>query len=153
VNLTVPLLKESANYAMLKAGQAYPLFYDSLFYDLRSAMATAAASARSASKGLWSQDKSQAGASVPSISALQANGVLFPKLFRRVAEYFGEGNSSLADFKDWLEAKKERVLDLDTTNSTHFDTYVRVSGNKVSLTKDLERMIFTSATSTSQPWI
>jgi hypothetical protein len=102
---------------------------------------------------MWAQDNCQSGASVPSIASLQTNGFLFPKLFRRVAEYFGDGHSSLSGFKAWLEAKRERVLDLDTTNNTHFDTYVKVTGNKVSMTKPSERMVFASDISTSAPWV
>ena len=37
VHLTVPMLKKSMNYRLLAAGQAYPLYYDLLFPDLRDA--------------------------------------------------------------------------------------------------------------------
>lgn len=153
VTLDVALLEQTANHAMLRAGHAYPLFYDSLFADLRNALARAAADARTAGLGLWAQDRTQAGASVPTPAKLASNGVLFPKLFRRVAEYFGDNHVALAGFKDWLKAKKERVLDLDTSNSTHFDTFVKVAGNKVGLTKDPERLVFTSASTGSAPWL
>ena len=79
--------------------------------------------------------------------------MLLAVLQQWLAEYFGDGKTSLAEFKVRLEAKGERVLDLDTANSTHFDTYVHVAGNKVSLTKDPERLVFTSASSTVQSWV
>jgi hypothetical protein len=37
-----PLLRRSLNYRSLLNGHAYPLFYDTLFADLRSALTTAA---------------------------------------------------------------------------------------------------------------
>ncbi|HUK83543.1 MAG TPA: nuclease [Verrucomicrobiae bacterium] len=153
VMLDTALLKNSANYQMLSSGQAYPLFYDSLFADLRNALAQASASAKAAHAGLWGQDLTSMGLTTSSIKSLQAKGVVFPKLFRRLAEYFGSGHQSLSGFKAWLAAKQERVLDLDTTNSTHFDTYVDVGGSKVSLNKSPDRLVFTSATSKSAPWV
>ncbi len=41
VFLTAERMKESVNYKLIEAGAAYPLFYDTLFTDLRSGLATA----------------------------------------------------------------------------------------------------------------
>jgi endonuclease YncB( thermonuclease family) len=153
IHLTTALLKKSTNYAMLKAGQAYPLFYDSLFFDLRDTLARAAKSAKSAKRGLWKKDKTLGGLSAPSIPSLEENGVLFPKLFRRLTEFYGDGGTSLSKFMPWLEDKKERVLDLDTSNNTHFDTFVEVNNSKVKMNKSPDRLVFTSATSSGATWL
>ena len=42
VRLEVPLLRRSLNYRSLANGHAYPLFYDTLFANLRNALTTAA---------------------------------------------------------------------------------------------------------------
>jgi hypothetical protein len=48
---------------------------------------------------------------------LENIGVVFPKLFRRLAEFFGGGGKQLSQFPAWVAATKERVLDLDTTTT------------------------------------
>jgi endonuclease YncB( thermonuclease family) len=53
VFLRAGLLRQSLNYRSLDRGQAYPLFYDTLFADLRTVLAKAAATARQARRGLW----------------------------------------------------------------------------------------------------
>jgi hypothetical protein len=137
---------------MLKAGQAYPLFYDTLFADLRAAFTSAALNAQKAKRGIWGVDRTRKGVTAKSIAQLETTGVVFPKLFRRLTEFIGDGNPPLSTFPDWVAAKKERVLDLDTTNNTHFDTYIQVSGGKVKLTKDPDRLVFVSAQG-REPWM
>jgi hypothetical protein len=68
------LLRRSLNYRSLAAGQAYPLFYDTLFADLRGVFTQAAATARQAGAGLWAQDHSQTGLAVTSQAALEQQG-------------------------------------------------------------------------------
>ena len=58
VRVNATLLRRSANYLSLQAGNAYPLFYDTLFADLRNVFAAAAVRARDRKLGLWSQDGS-----------------------------------------------------------------------------------------------
>jgi hypothetical protein len=90
LRLEVPLLRRSLNYRSLLNGHAYPLFYDKLFADLRGALTTAADNARSAGKHLWAQDRSQDGLAVADQADLEQEGVIFPKLFRRLTEFFTE---------------------------------------------------------------
>lgn len=144
VNVTRAMVAKSLNAKMLRNGEAYPLFYDTLFADLRAELADAVRKARSARRGLWKADRT-AGLAVTGVKNLEDHGVIFPKLFRRLAEFYGSGGKSLANFKDWMAAKEEPVLDLDTANSTHFDTYIKVSGKTVRLTKDPARLVFMSA--------
>src|SRR5438128_1853242 len=87
--LDAALLRRSLNHEMLVAGQAYPLFYDTLFADLRAELATAAQQAKLAGRGIWLADRTLAGVHAGSISRLESTGVIFPKLFRRLSEFFG----------------------------------------------------------------
>lgn len=157
IRLDVPLLRRSMNYRSLQNGHAYPLFYDTLFADLRAALTTAAANARSAGKHLWSRDLSQNGIAVTSQDDLERDGVVFPKLFRRVTEFLTEPGNGLAGFLDWLSDKNEPVLDLAAnSNFTHFDNVVEVTANTVRLTRRPEQLVFVSAKSASPlvaPWL
>jgi hypothetical protein len=49
------LLRRSLNDRSLAAGQADPLFHDTLFADLRAVLTQAAATAMQAGSGLWPQ--------------------------------------------------------------------------------------------------
>jgi len=152
VQLDAALLQKSLNYNMLVSGEAYPLFYDGLFADLRSVLSKAAIQARNNRVGLWNRDVTNSGVDGSSIAGLELNGVVFPKLFRRLTEFLAHGGK-IKGFKSWLEEKKEPVLDLSTANRTHFDTFVDVSGNNVKMTKAPESLVFYEATSKKAAWV
>jgi endonuclease YncB( thermonuclease family) len=152
VYLDAPLLRKSLNYEMLVAGEAYPLFYDTLFAELRAELAIAAQQARAAGRGIWEADRTLIGTPSGSIAQLEITGVVFPKLFRRLTEFFGDGEKKLSKFKAWVAARQERVWDLDTSNNTHFDTYIDVSHSVVKLTKSPARLVFVSAQGKA-PWL
>lgn len=152
VILTPARLRKSLNYEMLASGQAYALFYDTLFADLRAELMKAEVQARNAGRGIWTKDRTLTGIQASTIPQLENIGVVFPKLFRRLAEFFGGGGKQLSQFPAWVAATKERVLDLDTTNNTHFDTYIKVTNGKVKLTKSPDRLVFVSAKGKA-PWL
>jgi hypothetical protein len=157
LHLDVPLLRRSVNYRSLENGHSYPLFYDTLFADLRGALTTAADNARSERKRLWSRDLSQNGITVTSQDDLEQAGVIFPKLFRRLTEFLTEPGNGLSGFLDWLADKNEQVVDLTANaNFTHFDNLVDVAGNTVRLSRRPEEIVFVSAKSASPvvaPWL
>jgi hypothetical protein len=157
VFLRASLLKRSLNYRSLAAGQAYPLFYDTLFADLRAVLTQAAATARQTGLGMWPQDRSQMGLAVTGQAELEQQGVLLPKLFRRLSEFLAQQQpGDLAGFLAWLAAAEEQVLDLPSGNFTHFDNVVAVQGDQVRLLRRPEELVFVSAKTTSPnvaPWL
>jgi hypothetical protein len=156
VNLNASLLRQSLNYKSLLAGEAYPLFYETLFADLRATLTTAALNARSKRRPIWLSDKSQRGLTVRGADGLETDGVIFPKLFRRLIEFYSEGHRGLNGFPAWLESKREQVLDLTTGGFTHFDNVVEVSGSRIKLKRRPEELVFYSAKTTNPsiaPWV
>jgi endonuclease YncB( thermonuclease family) len=145
VFLTVPMLENSLNFQSVLQGHAYPLFYDTLFVELREALAKAVQAARIAGRGLWPQDVSQAGVSVTQQSDLENDGVIFPKLFRRLTDYLARGNVGVGGFLSSLADTDEQILDLTDDNFTHFDTIVSVNTDTVSMTRAPEEVVFISA--------
>lgn len=139
-------LRESLNYRLVRAGQAYPLFYDTLFYDLRAEYARAALEARAAGSGLWARDRSTLGLVAEAMAPLETEGVIFPKLFRRLAEYFALHGDGVAGFRDWLEAEKpEQVIVLPLMHVTHLDDVLTVDLDGVRLDYRPEELVFISA--------
>ena len=139
VYLDKQLVRKSANYAMLRIGHAYPLFYETLFYDLRDALASAVKEARSKQRGLWPKDDSNTWIDATDIPALEDKVVLFPKLYRRLIDHdrSGQPMSKLPERLD-----NEDITVISTVHHTHFDTVVEVNGKKVRMTVKPEDLVF-----------
>jgi hypothetical protein len=123
---------------------------------LRGVLTEAALEARRKRRGLWRQDRSRSGLEVDEQDDLEQRGVIFPKLFRRLTDFLGERDRSLAGFLPWLAATEEQVLGLRTDNFTHFDNVVRVEGNTLKLIRRSDELVFVSAKTTSPaiaPWV
>lgn len=157
VFLDVALLERSLNFRSLAAGHAHPLFYDTLFVDLREALAAAAVAARQGGLGLWQADRSQAGLTVADQAGLERDGVVFPKLFRRLTEFLAQQQAEgLSGFVAWVANKREQLLDVPANNFTHFDNVLDVDGDEIRLTRRPEQLVFVSAKSDSAavaPWL
>jgi hypothetical protein len=157
VTLRAPLLRKSLNFKSLASGNAYPLFYDTLFASLRNTFAAAASAARTAKTGLWRDDRSTRGLRVTDEAGLEQTGVIFPKVFRRLTSYFdADANNKLDGFLPWLEQTKEPVLDLTTGNFTHLDNVLSVKSGKLRMTVKPEELVIISAKTTNtkiSPWV
>ena len=140
VYFDVMWMKQSLNYKLLRAGLAYPTYYDTLYYDLRDAMSSGAVDAFNNGSGLWPYDRSS-GVNVTSLNVIREQHTIFPKLFRRLVEYM-RNRSSMSGFKSWLEEKQERVLILSRGQTTHFDTVIEQQGNRISMTVEPEDLVF-----------
>lgn len=145
VYLDAKLAKQSVNYLMLKAGLAYPTFYDGLFYDLREAFALQTAKARKKKRGLWAVDVTNNFTEIRGLADVADVHVLLPKLFRRIAAYFetSGGTFDAAQFVASLKQGRERVLVLNKLHFTHFDNLVEVDAEgKIRLTEKPEELVF-----------
>ena len=138
VFMDVALLKKSANFSMLLEGWAYPLFYETLFFDLRYAMADATVQARTAGKGIWRDDASMSGFDASDIDALQTSVPIWPKLFRRLAGMDADGVPP-SKLPEVLEVEKVTIL--PHVQHTGLDTAVELNGTDVRLLHDPENLI------------
>lgn len=156
VFLKAGLLRKSLNCKALAGGHAYPLYYDTLFADLRVALTAAAVSARDADKGIWARDASTKGLKIGTQADLERDGVVFPKLFRRLTEYLKDHPDDPSGFPAWLDDKREQVLDTTTDNFTHLDDVIETKRGKVQMLRRPEELVFVSAKTTSRavaPWL
>jgi hypothetical protein len=123
---------------------------------LRDSLTTAVKAARKAKKGLWKNDRTTAGLTVSDEATLETEGVVFPKLFRRLTSYFNGGGQGLEGFLPWLQKTEEQVLDLTTGNFTHLDNMLTTTNGKLKLTVKPEQLVIVSAKTTSMktaPWM
>lgn len=105
IRLEAPLLRKSVNYRQMKAGLAYPLYYNTLFAELRKVFDEALAKAKADRTGYWPKDRTTRGVTVHSEADLAVIPPIWPKLWRRLQAYLRK-NSSLAGFINFPRGKK-----------------------------------------------
>lgn len=141
--LEADFMRDSFNHHALGEGLAYPTYYWGLFHDLRDELTAAVSAARNAVRGIYERDVTTAGFEVLSLTDLTDELVIMPKLFRRLSEYVNS-TGTVIGFKEALEESQEPVLELPSSNFTHFDTFVEqpAGSQTLRLTVPPERLVF-----------
>ena len=144
--LTAALLRQSLNHQLIRQGHCYPLFYDTLFAELRRELTVASEQARQAGLGVWASDPTVL-APVTTIDDIETKHTVYPKLFRRLADYFREGNIGVDDLPDWMEQQGENdeVWVLPEMNRTHFDNVIDIQPGGIALKHQPKDLVFVSA--------
>ena len=141
-------IDESLNVQLLREGHAYPLFYDTLFRDLRAHCAEASEQARSSGLRVWSADATRSGASWT--GDVDTLAPIFPKLWRRIDNYvrdetFFEPERPFANLKEWVRQRgEERVLVLGDCFFTGFDNLIETTDDTVKLKVAPHQMVIVS---------
>jgi hypothetical protein len=133
------MVRNSVNYKQMAAGFGYPLYYDTLFRDLRETFNEALHSAKQSSNGYWPTDATMSGVTATDTASLSTINPIWPKLWRRLDEYLPT-HQNLDDFLTWLEARGERVDLLPTLDQKGLEDVVKVQGNQVSLTVEPQNL-------------
>ena len=97
------LLDRSVNAAIVRAGLTYGEFYTTMPFSLIAHMRDLVTQARAAGAGFWPHES--LGVDIPAqptgIADL-SDMVIFPKLYRRLIDYFAHEHTDLAAFDTWL---------------------------------------------------
>jgi hypothetical protein len=134
VRLDPAMLRRSANYKQMNDGFAYPLYYNTLFADLRIEFNRALRRAKLGGRGYWPTDRTLQGVAIQGTTQLGTIPPIWPKLWRRLQDHL-RGGGNLADFVDFLAAKNERIDILSIMEERGFQDVVRVQAGKVKLTE------------------
>ncbi len=145
----VDRMKESVNFQQLSRGHAYPLFYDTLFNDLRRAMADEVVTARAKGDNVWSADVTNTGATYSGRDSLERIPPIFPKLWRRLNSYSRDRDvanpEDLSEFMDFLNSlREERILIISEQRTTGFDNVLEVNDDVIKMTVLPEDIIIMS---------
>lgn len=106
-------IMDSVNIHQFKTGHAYPLFYDTLFDDLRERCTQVVLDAKSRGLHVWSADASNSGATWTGNADTMAP--IYPKLWRRIDKFvtddtFFDPTRPMANLKQWIDHEEaERV--------------------------------------------
>lgn len=140
-------LQQSVNYQLLAEGFVYPLFYDTLYQELRDRLVEAVETARQDKLGIWTEDASNQGFTVqPPVNLAQLEPI-FPKLWRRLETFYrrpSNQNKTAAQFLESLAQGSDRLFTIPDQRSIKFSTALEVSGDKLKLKYKPEEMIFRS---------
>lgn len=139
----------SINVQLLNAGHVYPLFYDTLFADLREEMTRIYQLARERRLGVWREDGTNAGVSWGGIGSLDVMPPFFPKLWRRLEGYtfdreFRDSSDTLDEFDDYLRFRDDRLFILPDNRFTGLDNVVAIDRDQLRLTVPPEILVFQS---------
>jgi hypothetical protein len=146
VFIDAALVKRSVNYKMVDSGYAYPMYYETLFMEIRRELSTAFLAARTAGLVLHQADGTLNGVVIQQRADLATIAPIFPKLWRRLEEYL-RNHQSLAGFKSWLASRDSETLSTitDGRTSISFDNVVDVQGDVVRMLYSPEDMVFRPA--------
>ena len=131
-------LRNSVNFLQMQAGFAYPLYYNTLFRELRSTFDAAVAEARAAGqtgRGYWPTDATMTGVTIVARFQLSQIPPIWPKLWRRLEEFL-RNHQGLDGFLDFIRATGERADNLITFEQSSLDNFMHVDGDRVRMTID-----------------
>ena len=128
-------LRDSVNFGQMRSGFAYPLYYNTLFRDLRETFNEALDEARADDRGYWPRDATMTGVSIEHRSELSVISPIWPKLWRRLEEWL-RNNEGLGGFLDFIHDSGERADNLITFEQHSLDDFIEVVGNTVRMKVD-----------------
>ena len=144
VFLDVGRMAKSVNYELLREGHGYPMFYNTLFSDLRKEMANAVIGAGNENKGVWAADRTTSGVQFEGKDSLATMPPIFPKLWRRLRKW-ANISPNLTGFENWLAQLGEPVEVILSAQDGQFEDVIEVSGDRVRMTELPECLKFRSA--------
>ncbi|MBD2356244.1 thermonuclease family protein [Tolypothrix sp. FACHB-123] len=145
--LQADLLRQSINYKLLQEGHVYPMFYETLYKELRDEMVAATEEARAANREIWSGDRSIDGFEVDIPPDLSTLPPIFPKLWRRMQSFYRRPSNRTKGIKLFireLARGKDRLFTIPDQRSIKFSTAIKVDGNKIKMLYKPEEMVFES---------
>lgn len=140
-------LQKSINYQLLAEGLVYPLFYDTLYQELRVQLLEAVETARQDKLGIWTEDASNKGFTLKPTVNLSNLEPIFPKLWRRLETFYrrpSNQNKTAAQFLASLAQGSDRLFTIPDQRWIKFSTALEVSGDRLKLKYKPEEMIFRS---------
>lgn len=150
VFLNTALIEQSVNFQQLQSGHAYPLFYDTLYDDLREHLTQTVKALRAQPINLWLHDQTSSGVHYHGRTSLALMPPIFPKLWRRLESYSRDSDIAdpltLSEFRSYLQSlRDERVVILSENRITGFDNIVQITGNQIYLSYPPEDIVIISA--------
>jgi hypothetical protein len=139
-------LRKSVNYTLAEAGVVYPTFYAALYPSLRWVISNACVEARLIGRGLWSNDASTSGVTIPNpddLNIITDELCIYPKLFRRLITHLNQ-NGQVKNFNGFLYENTDLSVRIDNCEMANFSRFVQVKKDeaKIYLKVQPEQLLF-----------
>jgi endonuclease YncB( thermonuclease family) len=147
IMLEAEALLQSVNYQLLVEGIVYPMFYETLYKELRDEMVIAVKAARQGELLVWKEDLSNKGFTIKPPVNLAKLAPIFPKLWRRLETFYNRPSNktkTVEQFVESLAQGEDRLFTIPDQRWIKFSTALEVSGDKLKLKYKPEEMIFRS---------
>jgi endonuclease YncB( thermonuclease family) len=145
VFLDAELLRRSVNLKLVAKGQAYTMFYETLFAELRVELTAAFKSAQQQALGIHQHEASSTGTIFGGRPSLSEMPPIFPKLWRRLEEY-SRNHQDLAEFLLFLRTKvTDKLFTISDGRHISFDNAITVTGNNLKMKYEPFDMVFRPA--------
>lgn len=145
--LDAELLQQSVNYQMAASGFLYPMFYESLYQEIREELTEAVQAARAKKLGFWAKDASTKGVTIKAPPKMAELDPIFPKLWRRLNDFYGRNSNKkkpVSEFLKDLAKGQDRLFTTRDQRFIKFSTALEVKGDVIKLRYKPEEMIFIS---------
>jgi hypothetical protein len=133
-------MDQSLNAHLIRKGHVYPAYYaprediGGLPWDLREHLTCLSDNAWAYDWGVWEFDESRGNPRIRNMDELMELAI-WPKLYRRLALYFHDGNNGIANFEQWLtdKDKDDRVFIMNRNEHTHLHNTFEIHGNRINM--------------------
>ncbi len=134
-------IMSSVNVQQFQRGFAYPLFYDSLYDDLRDRCTEVSLEAKRQKRGVWKVDKTNSADGAEWTGDPDTLAPTFPKLWRRIDKYVRDEtlfdpDKPFRNLLEFIERTDERISILSQSRFTGFDNVIETTDNTVRMTVD-----------------
>lgn len=139
---------ESINVKQLERGHAYPLFYDTLFDDLRERCAQVSNTAKASNLGVWAADKTNTGAVWT--GDVDTLAPIYPKLWRRIDKFveddtFFDPDKPFANLTDWIDQQSDERISVPSQGIfTGFDNVIETTDDSVKMKFEPHELVVVS---------
>jgi hypothetical protein len=141
-------IRNSVNWVLLRQGLAYCSFHSRMEPELRAELAEAVRYARERDRGVWPRDVTGDGLQLGTPEELRIGTVVYPRLFRRLADYVEREGIDLHDRIDpqalegFLLTHDEEVFLLHEGRADEFSSLVGIDGQQVSMSRSGADILF-----------
>ena len=140
--LNAQLFRKSVNIGIVRQGYAYPLFYKTLFAELRAVIVEALHLAQKNCMGYWPIDRTNKGFKVICKADKSKIKPIFRKLWRRLFNDFKGDLADLNAFMAFITGQNERLYTLSDGRFIAFNDVLKVSNGKLRMTYKPEDIVF-----------
>lgn len=133
-------LEKSVNFLLAREGLVYPTFYTTTDRLLAEKIRAVVARARKTKRGIWSIDRTS-DFQLFDIRTLQEDVLIFPKLFRRLVNFF-QNYAEFEKLEEYLKKQRDNLVLWDGKKARSLADLMSVKGRRLQMKTPIEDILF-----------